>query len=196
MTSWRSKKMLIPALLGASTLVLTACGNDGSGGETASAQPENTATTTVTETSADDTGTDTASADEALSAADVVEAALEEVPGDAVGLSMDREDGDAEVTVLREDGTGAEVEVDLANGSILQVREESLDNDEQPAPTVSIVEAMDTALGEVDGTVDDADLGTNFGDRVWEITVVDTDNREQEVKIDAETGDVIGVERD
>lgn len=187
MSSSRSRKLLIPALLGASTLMLTACSNDSGGAEATSTQPETTATTDSTSSE---------STTDRVSASDVIEAALREVPGDVVGLSMDRDDGDAEVTILKEDGAGAEVTIDLASVEVLQVRDDNLDNEEQSAPTVDIANAMTAALEEVNGSVEDADLGTHFGDLVWEITVVDPEGRDHDVKVNAETGEVIDVERD
>lgn len=190
MSSSRSRKLLIPALLGVSTLMLTACSNDSGGAEATSTQPETRATTTTTDSTTSESTTDR------VSASDLIEAALGEVPGDVVGLSMDRDDGDAEVTILKEDGAGAEVKIGLASAEVLQVRDDNLDNEEQSAPTVDIANAMTAALEEVNGSVEDADLGTHFGDLVWEITVVDPEGRDHDVKVNAETGEVIDVERD
>lgn len=197
-----ARRAAIPAVVAAAGLFLAACGGDAGGGANnapSDTAPELTLETTTDTQPAEDGGnggeTDGGTEDR-LSAADVAAAALDAVPGDVVGLDIDRGDGDAEVTVLRTDGTGAEVRVNLRTGEADRVRDEDLDTEEQTAPAVSATDAMTIALEEAGGSIDDMELDTEDGIRVWEVKVISDGNEEFEIRIDADSGEVLRTERD
>ena len=52
------------------------------------------------------------------------------------------------------------------------------------------------ALEKVPGTVNEIELEVENGTVVYEIEVLSTDGTEQEVKVDAQTGEVLKVEAD
>jgi uncharacterized membrane protein YkoI len=61
---------------------------------------------------------------------------------------------------------------------------------------VTIDEAIKTASEKVPGKVVEAELEKNHNTLVWEVEVVTAENKVMEVHIDAESGAVIGVEKE
>lgn len=61
---------------------------------------------------------------------------------------------------------------------------------------VGMVDAINTALQQVQGEVVDAELKTSRGRQIFEIEIVAGDGMKYEVKVDRNTGEVIQVELD
>ena len=62
------------------------------------------------------------------------------------------------------------------------------------APTLTMQDAIDKAILEVPGTVQEAELENEDGKQFYEIEIVNAEGTEMEVAIDATSGDVIEVE--
>lgn len=50
---------------------------------------------------------------------------------------------------------------------------------------------MDTALSDVSGSVQEADLDREAGRNLWEIKIFDSNNRLVEVNVDADSGEIV-----
>lgn len=61
---------------------------------------------------------------------------------------------------------------------------------------VSATQAIEIALAEVPGEVQEVDLDRDDGQQVYEVEIVNADGVEMEVEVDAETGEVLEVEAD
>lgn len=66
----------------------------------------------------------------------------------------------------------------------------------EAAPTLTAQEAIEIALKEVPGLVEEVELEDEDGVPVFEIEIVSADGLETEVEIDALTGDVLEIESD
>ncbi|MET1411774.1 PepSY domain-containing protein [Roseibium sp. HPY-6] len=64
------------------------------------------------------------------------------------------------------------------------------------APALDETRAIEIALAEVPGTVQETELEREDGKQVYEIEILTADGLEMEVEIDAETGAVLEVEAD
>ncbi|WP_434054923.1 MAG: PepSY domain-containing protein [Roseibium sp.] len=64
------------------------------------------------------------------------------------------------------------------------------------AATLDEAKAVEIALAEVPGTVQEAELDKEDGKQVYEIEILTADGQEMEVEIDAETGAVLEIEAD
>lgn len=62
------------------------------------------------------------------------------------------------------------------------------------APGLTEAQAIEIALAEVPGEVQEAELEREDGGQVYEIEILMADGMEMEVEIDANTGDVLEVE--
>jgi len=62
------------------------------------------------------------------------------------------------------------------------------------APTLTMQDAIDKAILEVPGTVQEAEIKNEDGKQFYEIDVVNAEGTKMEVAIDATSGDVIEVE--
>ena len=109
-----------------------------------------------------------------------------------------------EIEVLSTDGIEQEVKVDAQTGEVVRVEVDDEENEEKDdaqnqaelAKQAKITEdeAINAALEKVPGTVNKVELEDENGTIVYEIEVLSTDGTEQEVKVDAQTSDVIKVE--
>lgn len=148
------------------------------------------ATEAPTEAPATEAPTEATSLD-AQAAAD---AALAAVPGSAV-VEIDRgswrERPTWEVVVRNSNGGGTELYIDAVTADV--VKQEPA---EVPiyarvsAPAITADAAMDTALLDTPGTVEEVGLGREGGRTVWEVLVAGT-NGLMEYYIDATTGEII-----
>lgn len=66
----------------------------------------------------------------------------------------------------------------------------------ETAPNLTAQDAIEIALKEVPGTVEEVELEDEDGKLVFEIEIVSTDGTETEVEIDAMSGDVLEIESD
>lgn len=187
-TKWR----MTIAGLGVAAL-LSGCGNGGTTtipAETPVASPETTATTpaqtpaTTPAQTAPDTGSSVLT--EGFAAVALAES---EVPGSqAVGLDLD-DDGSWEVEVISGE---RKFEFDIsADGTTVLEREEDDADDDKVSKLaqvqVPITDAISTAMTQVAGQFDDAELDEEDGRVVWEVNLDD----DVDVQVDVVTGEIV-----
>ena len=191
-----SVRMRLPVVAVVGAGVLTACGSDG---DPAPGTVTGTATQTVVQTTG---GQLTSAAAPPTSGGTVdarraVEAALAAKEGGAVIELDDEEDtGVWEVTLLLPDGSGVEVVVDMADGTVSGDRRTRPEADESTPPALTAAQAIDRALAEQQGRVVALDFGREDGRTVWQVSVVGDDLQEWEIDLDPANGEVIRVDRD
>ena len=138
---------------------------------------------------------------------EAINAALEKVPGTVEEVELEDEKGTIvyEIELVSTDGTEHEVEVDAQTGEVLKVEADDDENEEEDSQNqaklakqakITEDEAINMALEKVPGTVNEIELEVENGTVVYEIKVLSTDGTEQEVKVDAQTGEVLKVEAD
>lgn len=208
------------ALAGLLALTLAACGtaeDDTSAGVSAPAglpdetTPDDTADQEATSSAPDDSGDvaattsdstsdstgGTAAADQLEQLEAVIAAAEDEAGGTAYEIDDQDDDESWEVDVAVDDRS---VEVTVGpDGQVVRTEEDDLDEDDRDAlaaATITIVDAAGTALGEVEGTLDDIELDEDNGTFAWEVTIDTVDQDDVEVYVDVATGEVLRVERD
>ncbi|GAA1767802.1 PepSY domain-containing protein [Kocuria aegyptia] len=171
------------------------------GDESASATPSGTATP---DESASPSGTATSTSSpgagsEAAAVAGAVVAAEEEVAGGQV-FEIDRKDDDGGWEVKLAVGD-REKEVDVSqDGSEVTPQEgdDQLDQEDRERIAqvqVPVEDAVRTALDEVDGTLDGAQLDTEDGTTVWEIDIDDDEGTSVDVYVNVDNGSVVKVDR-
>jgi len=138
---------------------------------------------------------------------EAINAALEKVPGTAGEVELEDEKGTIvyEIELVSTDGTEHEVEVDAQTGEVLKVEADDDENEEEDSQNqdklakqakITEDEAINAALEKVPGTVNEIELEVENGTVVYEIKVLSTDGTEQEVIVDAQTGEVLKVDAD
>jgi uncharacterized membrane protein YkoI len=220
LTRIRTLSLAVPAA--AAALALSACGSGGeattSEDDTAAADtPEET--TAPTEETTAPAGTESggpasslARSGELSAALAAVETAEQEAGGTAYDLDFDEADDDDDdddddrddADDLREahwsvsgfDGDREwEVHVSEDGASVLGTEEDRADDDdrrEAEAASVTLVEALETAVGDTPGTVDDASLDEEGGTLAWEISIYpEGQDRSTDVYVDAESGEIV-----
>ena len=136
-----------------------------------------------------------------------IKIALEQIPGTVEEVELEDENGTIvyEIEIRAEDGTEQEVEIDATTGEVVKVEaedDEEEGDDEQSqaelAKQAKVTEeaAIETALGQVPGTVEEIKLEVEDGKIVYDIDVIAEDGTKQEVKVDATTGKVVKVEHE
>lgn len=176
-----------------------------------------TATPTGTATSGDDesgtpSGTATADDDESATPsgtagsggeADTLAAAVstaeEAVGGDAQAFELGREDSPAswETSVASGDREH-EVYVSEDGAEVISQEEGDLGGDDRERlgrVQVPLEDALRTALGTVNGTLDEAQLDTEDGVTVWEIDIDEPDGNSVDVYVNVEDGSVLKIDR-
>lgn len=133
-----------------------------------------------------------------LDALQAVDAAVNAAGGVVVELGRDREDGREvwEVGVLRDDGSGIELYLDVETGEVVRERPLDLDSEQRTAPAVTASDAITTALNTVPGSVVELDLDTEGSRVVWEVQVDADEGGRFELYIDAATAEIVKQERD
>jgi len=131
---------------------------------------------------------------------DAVAVAENAVPDStAVEASKDDDAGGVvwEVTV-RAGENGRELRIAGADGSVLSNESDQLHESQLGAePKVSIQDAVGIAANQVDnGAVTDAELSSENGQGIWEVSVAASGGDEWELWIDAASGKVLRKERD
>lgn len=177
---------------------LVACGED-TPPESQPAITSGTRPATDGATTSDDGGAPATGDDATDATTEDVYAAIGLAESEAGGTAfeVDREDDGTEgweVSVAVGDEE-VDVDVDLAGTEVLGTdRDDDLDDDERAAlaaATITLADAIRTALAEVDGVLDDVELDEEDGTGVWEVSVGD----DTEVYIDVATGDVLRVDQ-
>lgn len=132
--------------------------------------------------------------------AEGIKALQDKYPNGTV-ISLDRDDDDAQrwdadVVV---DGKVQEVQV-AADGTLTEKGTDSdkEDVDRAGQATVTAQQAVEKAVEGRDGqVVDDVELDEENGTLTWKVSFDDDQRRDlEEVRVDAKTGDVVGVEKD
>lgn len=179
------------------TGLLASCGGTSTPADTSAPAPETTTAAPATSAAAPSASsapdsTTAANPDMSMEAGYAAIALAEaEVPGGRA-TELDWSDDDSwEVEVIVGD---RKHEFDIsADGTTITERDEddadSDDVDRLASATVSLTEAIQTAMAAVPGEFDDADLSTEDGVVVWEINLDDPDD--VEVYVDASSGEVI-----
>lgn len=188
------------ALTAALTLGITACGSDSTddaadsttaSSSTASdaASTSTASTSTATSSASGSSSADSAGSKDVLAAIDAAAA-----KGGGTAYEIDDQDGDGswEVDVAK----GAKsLEVGVGEDGKATVEEtDDLDDEDRAgvqAAKVTLGDAIETALKEVDGTFDGAELEEEGGQHFWEITIDDGTDDDREVRIDVTTGKVL-----
>lgn len=117
--------------------------------------------------------------------------------GTAYAIDDEDDDNSWEVDVATSNGT-TEVDVDATGAHVLSTKDDDDRDDNRrllDQVSVPLAAAITTAVTEVPGVLDEAELDDNRT-LTWEITVDTRDRSEVEVAIDAATGSVLGVDRD
>lgn len=141
----------------------------------------------------------TGSAGEAAAVTGAIAAATEAVPGGQV-FEIDRKDG-AEGWEVKLAVDDREQEVDVSeDGSEVtpQETDDELDQEDRERLAqvqVPLEEAIPTALDEVDGELDGAQLDSEDGITVWEIDVDQPDGTSVDVYVNVDNGSVVKVDR-
>ncbi|MDO4240561.1 PepSY domain-containing protein [Micrococcus sp.] len=132
--------------------------------------------------------------------AEGIKALQDKYPNGTV-ISLDRDDDDAqrwEADVVV-DGKVQEVEV-AADGTLTEKGTDSdkEDVDRAGQATVTAQQAVEKAVEGRDGqVVDDVELDEENGTLTWKVSFDDDQRRDlEEVRVDAKSGDVVGVEKD
>lgn len=178
----------IPAMLMSLALCVTACG----GGTAANRSPQEPVGTGSDGSSAVQIPVTLAKAE--LNAQAAADKALAIVPGSAV-VEIDRRSKDGrsvwEVVVRKPDGSGIELYIDQATGSLLKQESAEVPRyGRTAAPTISASSAMSSALSSTPGIVEEVGLSREDGGIVWEVRVAGASGRVEHY-IDATSGKVI-----
>jgi uncharacterized membrane protein YkoI len=99
-----------------------------------------------------------------------------EAHADATAYEIDQEDTSTDVDVAVGDRS-VEVTVSADGTEVVGTEEDELDADDRQAlaeATVTLADAIATAVVQVPGTLDDAALDEDGGTVVWEVTVIET----------------------
>lgn len=173
---------------------ITMPGEDGSPQDVQETEAGEPKDTEEAEDSEGEDGGEAQATDEQAHAA--VETAESEVDGRLLELERDTEDGEeiweAEVAAGDEE---YEFDISLDGTEVLSSETEPLEDkhrDELDAASVEATDAIETAIGEVGGTIDEIELDDHAGTIVWEVDVLPEGNGStEEVIIDAASGEVI-----
>lgn len=154
-----------------------------------------TADDAVPTTAAATTTTVTEDAEEWRTAIDTAES---EAGGTAYELDDQDDDDTWEVDVAVDDRS-VEVTVSADGTQVVGTEDDDLDDDDRralAAATITLADAITTALAEVPGTFDDAELDADDGTFAWEVTIDVAPDDDVDVYVDVTTGTVLRVERD
>ena len=118
-----------------------------------------------------------------------IEAAEQEADGTAYEIDDQDDDETWEVDVAK-GKTSSEVQI-AADGTVRGEDDTDLDDDDRAglaAAKITLVEAIEAALEEADGSLDDAELEEEGGKHFWQVTVDTADRTEVEVRVDVTSG--------
>lgn len=202
-----NSRIALIALTSAAVLGVAACGSD-----SAPSNPDDTVTMSSSESSTSEsspssstsesssssespsaTGSGSPDTDGLAAVTAAIDAAESETGGTAYEVDDQDDDGSWEIDVAK-DGTSTEVEVS-SQGKVTEQEQDDLDDEDRTAlrsARTTIAEAIEKALAEVDGTVDDAELEEEDGTWYWQVSVdtgdTDDDDDDREVLVDVTDG--------
>lgn len=186
------------SLIGLSGLVLAACGDNA---ETTDTTPATNDTTTETSSVTEDTGVvdnSTTATEDILSLEEVVDIYMGEYPNAQIQkVDFDKDSGDwtYEITGVSENRE-YEVEINAVSGAIIKVDEDNVDDDAYLAFDTIItpeeaVEIAKTALAEEAAVLEGWELDVDDNRTKYDI---EFEGSNRDVKLDAETGEVIEID--
>ncbi|QIK52176.1 hypothetical protein G7058_09090 [Jeotgalibaca porci] len=186
------------SLIGLSGLVLAACGNNA---ETTDTTPATNDTTTETSSVTEDTGVvdnSTTATEDILSLEEVVDIYMGEYPNAQIQkVDYDKDSGDwtYEITGVSENRE-YEVEINAVSGEIIKVDEDDVDDDAYLAFDTIItpeeaIEIAKTALAEEAAVLEGWELDVDDNRTKYDI---EFEGSNRDVKLDAETGEVIEID--
>lgn len=118
-----------------------------------------------------------------------IKAAEKEADGTAYEVDDQDEDGTWEVDLAKGDRS---IEVDVAeDGTARTDDDDDLDDDDRDgikAAKITVGDAIEAALEEVDGAFDDVELEEEGGTHFWEVTIDSTGGDDVEVRVDVTDG--------
>ncbi|GEO97463.1 PepSY domain-containing protein [Kocuria turfanensis] len=168
-------------------------------GESASASPSGAATAGESASASPSASGAARVGEEAGAVAGAIVAAEESVAGGQV-FEIDRKDaGDGWEVKLAVEDREQEVEVS-ADGQEVTPQESDDELDQQDRENLAQVQvpledAVRTALEEVEGTLDSAQLDTEDGTTVWEVDIDDDQGTSVDVYVNVDNGSVLKVDR-
>ncbi|WP_373742904.1 PepSY domain-containing protein [Jeotgalibaca porci] len=186
------------SLIGLSGLVLAACGDNA---ETTDTTPATNDTTTETSSVTEDTGVvdnSTTATEDILSLEEVVDIYMGEYPNAQIQkVDYDKDSGDwtYEITGVSENRE-YEVEINAVSGDIIKVDEDDVDDDAYLAFDTIItpeeaIEIAKTALAEEADVLEGWELDVDDNRTKYDI---EFEGSNRDVKLDAETGEVIEID--
>lgn len=199
-------------------LGLAACGSDEGDRSEEAGAPIEVTTESPTESPAaeDPAGDDTATAEDSQSTEDsgdqtepesdtgsgdqetpvLAAIALAEAEVGGIAHEVDEDDGRWEIDVAL-DGESIEVAVDAAGTEVLGTSSDSRisagDLEALDEAVVSIAEAIEIALAEAPGEIEDVDLDTRDGRYVWDVEI-ETTSDDVSIEIDILTGEILEID--
>lgn len=204
--SLRPLRTLSAAVIAAAALTVSACGSGDDAEQTdgveqsqapqdesAPADGAQSEETSTTEASA----SDSAQGGELEAATAAIETAEAENGGTAHHIDWDdNEHWEIDVVGDRE----WEYQVSADGSSVEQTDEDDADSDDQrevEQAEVSLLEALETALEDTPGTIDDAELDEDDGSLHWEVGIyAEGSSDSTDIRIDAQSGDITGSDGD
>lgn len=188
------------AAAAALALGLAACSNEGTEvSDLSSTTPAATASATADAAASSTTASDDRGGDpEAAKAAS--DLALTTASGQKVrSLDFD-DDREWEVEVMTEAGE-VDVTISADGATVISTGSvDDLDADDRAEldRAIPLNQAIDIAIGALPGTIDDVELDDDDSDGLltWEVSIYDADGVDHTVHVNAETGEVLSVERD
>lgn len=186
------------SLIGLSGLVLAACGDNA---ETTDTTPATNDTTTETSSVTEDTGVvdnSTTATEDILSLEEVVDIYMGEYPNAQIQkVDFDKDFGDwtYEITGVSENRE-YDAEINAVSGAIIKVDEDNVDDDAYLAFDTIItpeeaVEIAKTALAEEAAVLEGWELDVDDNRTKYDI---EFEGSNRDVKLDAETGEVIEID--
>lgn len=201
-----TRRLSLIALTAAAALGLAACGSSESGSDTttsatsASSSQTSESSTTSDSATSDDTTSDDQAAGGSVTPTEIqaiVDAAAQEVDGTAYEIDDQDDDGTWEVDVAS-GSTSTEVTVSADGSEVLGTEEDDLDEDDRrglDAATITVVEAIESAMAAAEGEFDDVELEAEGDAHVWKVSLDGPSGDDIEVHVDVTDG-TVSVEKD
>ncbi|MFB6765191.1 PepSY domain-containing protein [Bacillus altitudinis] len=118
------------------------------------------------------------------------EAAVKKVKGTVI---QKKEKSDRFIFTIQSKKELYQVDVEKDTFKVIEAEKKKPTSKEKKLTKITVEEAIQIAVKEVGGTVDDADLETFSGMLVFEVELDLSDGREAEVLVNAYTGDIEGI---
>lgn len=206
MKNTRPLRSLSVAVVAAAALTLSACGSGGDaeqadGIEQSQAPQEESAPADGAQSedgsTADASASGSARGGDLEAASAAIDTAEAENGGTAHHIDWDdNEHWEIDVIGDRE----WEYHVSADGSSVEETDEDDVDGDDQrevEQAEVSLLEALETALEDTPGTIDDAELDEDDGTLHWEVGIyADGSSDSTDIRIDAQSGDITGSDDD